>query len=99
MICPKFIGTKQVEISQGRGREMGKSSLGSLKFNVDRVFDMDTTQQQIYEIAALPIVESVMEGFNGTIFAYGQTASGKTHTMQGMDINDPETMGIIPRIV
>lgn len=66
---------------------------------MDRVLDMDTNQQQIYEIAALPIVESVMEGFNGTIFAYGQTSSGKTHTMQGSDITDENMMGIIPRIV
>lgn len=39
-----------------------------------------------------------MEGFNGTIFAYGQTASGKTHTMQGV-IEDPEEEGIIPRMI
>lgn len=60
---------------------------------------MDTDQVQMFETAALPIVECVLEGFNGTIFAYGQTSSGKTHTMQGVDINDPVTKGIIPRIV
>mmetsp|Transcript_33097 Transcript_33097/g.38016 ORF Transcript_33097/g.38016 Transcript_33097/m.38016 type:complete len:108 (+) Transcript_33097:376-699(+) len=70
-----------------------------MKFVFDRVFNMDTTQVEIYEFAALPIVESVLEGFNGTIFAYGQTSSGKTHTMQGVDINNPITKGIIPRIV
>ena len=41
----------------------------------------------------------VLEGFNGTIFAYGQTSSGKTHTMQGPDIEDLEMQGIIPRMV
>lgn len=40
-----------------------------------------------------------MEGFNGTVFAYGQTSSGKTFTMAGVDIEDPEHMGIIPRMV
>lgn len=40
-----------------------------------------------------------MDGFNGTIMAYGQTSSGKTHTMQGHDINDKENKGLIPRIV
>jgi len=45
------------------------------------------------------VVESVLNGFNGTIFAYGQTSSGKTHTMQGPDIDDPEEQGIIPRMV
>ena len=39
-----------------------------------------------------------MCGYNGTIFAYGQTSSGKTHTMEGV-INDPTMQGIIPRIV
>jgi kinesin family protein 5 len=41
----------------------------------------------------------VLEGFNGTIFAYGQTSSGKTHTMQGPDIENLEMQGIIPRMV
>uniref|UniRef100_A0A671Q1L8 Kinesin-like protein n=1 Tax=Sinocyclocheilus anshuiensis TaxID=1608454 RepID=A0A671Q1L8_9TELE len=40
----------------------------------------------------------VLEGYNGTIFAYGQTSSGKTHTMEG-NLHDPDGMGIIPRIV
>lgn len=37
-------------------------------------------------------------GYNGTIFAYGQTSSGKTHTMEGV-MGDPHLQGIIPRIV
>lgn len=41
----------------------------------------------------------MLDGFNGTIFAYGQTSSGKTHTMQGPDIEDLEMQGIIPRMV
>jgi kinesin family protein 5 len=41
----------------------------------------------------------VLEGFNGTIFAYGQTSSGKTHTMTGPSIEDVQTQGIIPRMV
>ena len=40
----------------------------------------------------------VLMGYNGTIFAYGQTSSGKTHTMEGV-IGDPDLQGIIPRIV
>ena len=52
----------------------------------------------VYEYAAKPIIESVLEGFNGTIFAYGQTSSGKTYTMQG-EIDNPEREGIIPRMI
>lgn len=40
----------------------------------------------------------MLAGYNGTIFAYGQTSSGKTHTMEGV-IGDPSKQGIIPRIV
>ena len=40
-----------------------------------------------------------MEGFNGTVFAYGQTSSGKTHTMLGPSIDDEEQRGMIPRMV
>jgi kinesin family protein 3/17 len=42
-----------------------------------------------------PIVESVLEGFNGTIFAYGQTGTGKTFTMSGIP-TDPNLRGVIP---
>lgn len=40
----------------------------------------------------------MLSGYNGTIFAYGQTSSGKTHTMEGVLVND-KLQGIIPRIV
>jgi len=68
-------------------------------FTFDHVFGMDSTQKQVYDVAAKPIIESVLEGFNGTIFAYGQTSSGKTHTMQGPSIEDVDMQGIIPRMV
>ncbi|CAG9322018.1 unnamed protein product [Blepharisma stoltei] len=70
-----------------------------LKFNFDHVFDPSSSQSSVYEISAKPIVEAVTQGFNGTIFAYGQTSSGKTFTMSGSDVSDPEMMGIIPRMV
>jgi hypothetical protein len=49
---------------------------------------MEARQSEIYNKAARPIVDSLFEGFNGTIFAYGQTCSGKTYTMQGPSIVD-----------
>lgn len=64
----------------------------------DRVFGSDATQCGVYEEAAKPIVKDVLSGYNGTIFAYGQTSSGKTHTMEGA-IGDATYEGIIPRIV
>lgn len=51
---------------------------------------MDSSQRDVYATSILPIIDSVLEGFNGTVLTYGQTSSGKTHTMQGPDIYDPE---------
>lgn len=69
------------------------------KYDFDGVFEGGTTQQQIFQDCAKTIVECVIEGYNGTILAYGQTSSGKTHTMSGPDVTSKEHRGIIPRIV
>lgn len=60
---------------------------------------MNTRQHQIFDEAGQEIIESVLEGFNGTVLAYGQTSSGKTFTMTGPDIEDREMSGVIPRMV
>uniref|UniRef100_A0A8C5GCP3 Kinesin-like protein n=1 Tax=Gouania willdenowi TaxID=441366 RepID=A0A8C5GCP3_GOUWI len=70
---------------------------GGKSFVFDRVFPTNTTQEQVYNSCAKQIVKDVLCGYNGTIFAYGQTASGKTHTMEGK-LHDTQQMGIIPRI-
>ncbi|XP_023776316.1 kinesin-1 heavy chain [Cyanistes caeruleus] len=72
--------------------------LQSKPYIFDRVFQSNTSQEQVYNDCAKKIVKDVLEGYNGTIFAYGQTSSGKTHTMEGK-LHDPDGMGIIPRIV
>ncbi|CAH0730290.1 unnamed protein product, partial [Brenthis ino] len=61
----------------------------------DAVFDTNTTQMDIYVQTASLIVEQVLKGYNGTIFAYGQTGTGKTYTMAGSN-SAPELRGIIP---
>jgi len=73
-------------------------SLGGKVYMFDKVLKPNVTQTQVYEATAKNIVKDVLCGYNGTIFAYGQTSSGKTHTMEGV-INDPTMQGIIPRIV
>uniref|UniRef100_A0A4W4E5G1 Kinesin-like protein n=1 Tax=Electrophorus electricus TaxID=8005 RepID=A0A4W4E5G1_ELEEL len=72
--------------------------VGGKPYVFDRVFQSSTTQEQVYKACAQEIVKDVLGGYNGTIFAYGQTSSGKTHTMEG-NLHDPDGMGIIPRIV
>ncbi|CAG9759578.1 unnamed protein product [Ceutorhynchus assimilis] len=64
-------------------------------FTLDHIFPPNSTQLDVYRLAAAPLVEQIFEGYNATIFAYGQTGTGKTFTMTGND-KDPELKGIIP---
>ena len=82
---PRFLNDEQVKLD-------GKT------YTFDRIFNETTQQETVYTHAAQPIVKDVLTGFNGTIFAYGQTSSGKTHTMEGV-LHDSKMSGIIPRIV
>nr|CAD7406430.1 unnamed protein product [Timema cristinae] len=65
-------------------------------FTFDAVYDWNSRQEDLYEESIRPLVSSVLDGFNGTIFAYGQTGTGKTYTMEGPK-NDPSQKGIIPK--
>jgi hypothetical protein len=65
-------------------------------FTYDDVFPMDISQKAIYQASAFGIVENVVAGYNGTIFAYGQTGCGKTFSMMG-DPRSEQNKGIIPR--
>jgi hypothetical protein len=74
------------------------------QFTFDQVHGPSTTQHAIFTSTANPLISRFLEGFNCTILAYGQTSSGKTHTMTGIDLDadptDPENgMGIVPRAV
>ncbi|XP_069740058.1 kinesin-like protein KIF3B isoform X1 [Narcine bancroftii] len=64
-------------------------------FTFDAVYDHNSKQVELYDETFRPLVESVLLGFNGTIFAYGQTGTGKTYTMEGIR-SDPEKRGVIP---
>jgi len=62
----------------------------SYRFGFDDIFDQPTEQRDLYLEVGRPVVERALEGFNGTIFAYGQTATGKTHTILGAPGDDLE---------
>ncbi|KAK7244878.1 hypothetical protein RIF29_39707 [Crotalaria pallida] len=76
-------------------------------FTFDKVFGPSAQQKDLYEQAVTPIVNEVLEGFNCTIFAYGQTGTGKTYTMEGECKRSksgpngelPPGAGVIPRAV
>ncbi|XP_003397784.3 kinesin-like protein KIF6 [Bombus terrestris] len=67
----------------------------SWNFSFFRIFEESATQEDVFESVARSVVESALDGYNGTIFAYGQTATGKTYTITGSLEN--ECRGIIPR--
>ena len=86
------------------GQRVDVNGASQHDFNLDRFFPMDTEQPDFYEIVGRPTVDDIMGGFNGTIFAYGQTGAGKSFSMMGKEGRDaqgnllhPELAGIIPR--
>ena len=70
------------------------------RFTFDSIFDLDSSQIDVYNITAKQAVNSVLEGYNSTIFCYGQTGTGKTYTMEGFTYNSQaEQRGIIQRTI
>ncbi|EYU18637.1 hypothetical protein MIMGU_mgv1a000444mg [Erythranthe guttata] len=62
------------------------------KFEFDQIFGEDCETRDVYSARTRDIVAAAVRGFNGTVFAYGQTSSGKTHTMRGSS----SELGVIP---
>ncbi|KAG5439973.1 hypothetical protein PCK2_000665 [Pneumocystis canis] len=77
------------------------SQMNTRTYTFDRVFGPEADQATVFDGVALPILGEVLNGYNCTIFAYGQTGTGKTYTMTGNISKDcstfPESSGIIPR--
>ncbi|KAM4692600.1 kinesin-like protein KIF3B [Rhinophrynus dorsalis] len=83
------LGQVAVKVLKGSSNELPKT------FTFDAVYDCKSKQVELYDETFRPLVDSVLLGFNGTIFAYGQTGTGKTYTMEGVR-SDPEKRGVIP---
>ncbi|CAG9575219.1 putative kinesin [Leishmania major strain Friedlin] len=81
-----------LDTEDGRGAVYSRQS-----YTFDRVYAADATQEDVYELSARPAVLSVLEGYNATLMAYGQTGTGKTYTMEGF--TNEEERGIVPRAV
>ena len=83
---------KEVTIVRGGGNRQTRQT-----YTFDHVFTGYTTQSEVFD-PMQPMIDSVMQGYEATVFAYGQTGTGKTHTMEG-DVMDPNEKGVIPRSV
>uniref|UniRef100_A0A6B2KX12 Kinesin motor domain-containing protein n=1 Tax=Arcella intermedia TaxID=1963864 RepID=A0A6B2KX12_9EUKA len=105
------IADKQVQVCFTNDKEgevilQSKTNKSITKsFFFDSVYGPKASQKEIYTGTILPIVEEVLEGYNCTIFAYGQTGTGKTYTMEGPKEVDPKSIrtsteaGIITRSI
>ena len=74
-------GIGEVEIAQVRS--LSGALTPARMFEFDGVYGPEASQQDVFELSVLPLVSSVLDGYNACVFAYGQTGSGKTFTMEG----------------
>jgi kinesin family protein 11 len=82
---------KEVTVIKGTGARTLRNTYG-----FDNVFTSFSTQKEVFDSTLAPVISDVLGGYESTVFAYGQTGTGKTHTMEG-DINSSENRGVIPR--
>ena len=69
------------------------------EYQFDEVFNDEVSQSSIFQQTCLPLVMNVLNGYNGTYFVYGQTGTGKTHTMGVLNNINTRSEGIIPQSV
>ncbi|XP_027162952.1 kinesin-like protein KIN-UB isoform X1 [Coffea eugenioides] len=77
--------------------KLRKNNWDSDTYEFDEVLTEYASQKRVYEVVAKPVVESVLEGYNGTVMAYGQTGSGKTYTLGRLGDEDTSARGIMVR--
>ena len=88
-LCVNILSNTQLEIINYNG----VADMLTQYYSFDEIFPPSTTQDEIYNKTSKSIIDSVLQGYNGTIMAYGQTSSGKTFTIQG----EKNNQGIIPQ--
>ncbi|KAG2916154.1 hypothetical protein PC115_g11128 [Phytophthora cactorum] len=97
MQCSTVVGGRTMFLRNER------CEVDEIRCTFDRVFDIHSTQEEVYTHTAKPLVHEFLQGYNCTIFAYGQTGSGKTHTIlgpkDGVLVSADEEGGIISRVV
>ena len=96
----EYVGAEFSEIERQRQWIEEPSLFHLHRFTFDAIFDMDSLQEDVYNTSAKQAVQSVLEGYNSTIFCYGQTGTGKTYTMEGFTYESKNpNRGIIQRTI
>ena len=94
----EYLGLETEEAERQRDIRTNPRNVHSHNFAFDHIYGMEATEKFVYENTAKDLIDSVLQGYNATIFAYGQTGTGKTHTMEGFKYTpDSNNRGIIPR--
>lgn len=83
IILLEYVGMAVDEHQQMLDMQKNPGLTNQHPFTFDYVYGPGVSQEVVYTTTAKPAVMSVLEGYNATIFAYGQTGTGKTHTMEG----------------
>ncbi|KAI4456343.1 kinesin-related [Holotrichia oblita] len=93
--CLYAINKKDVflEDDSDRNNALRQKRGSDKQYSFDVVFSEDSTQEDVYDVTTSSLVKDVLNGYNATVFAYGATGAGKTHTMVG----DPSQPGIMVR--
>lgn len=84
--------------SKEESRYYSEAQYREHSFEFKHVFNEASTQEEVYHGVAEHMIDKFLEGYNGTIFAYGQTASGKTYTIEG-SARCYDDRGLAPRII
>lgn len=85
--CVRAVDSSTLELWNCRNSEE------SIRYRFHKFFDEDSTQEKIYHNSVCPLIPLMLQGQNASVFAYGPTGAGKTHTMVG----SPDELGLIPR--
>lgn len=90
--------TLDIHIRKREARDYVNNQKEDYAFRFDEILPMKTKQEEVFDKVAKDTIDSVLEGYNGTIFAYGQTGSGKTYTITG-GAERYADRGLIPRTI
>lgn len=92
------VNSVDVHVIKNASKDYVNNQKEDYTFKFDATLNMQTKQETVFDTVAKEVVDSVLDGYNGTVFAYGQTGSGKTYTITGGAENYSER-GIIPRSI
>ncbi|CAK7301792.1 kinesin-like protein KIF23 isoform X9 [Vulpes vulpes] len=92
--CIEVINNTTVQLHTPEGYRLNRNGdYKETQYSFKQVFGIHTTQKELFDVVANPLVDDLIHGKNGLLFTYGVTGSGKTHTMTG----SPGEGGLLPR--